>query len=41
MGTRKVAIILLVLFLCLDGGFAKEKGAKKGKKKGKHVYCPS
>uniref|UniRef100_A0A3Q2W9J5 Glycine receptor, beta b n=1 Tax=Haplochromis burtoni TaxID=8153 RepID=A0A3Q2W9J5_HAPBU len=41
MGTRKFAVILLVLFLCLDGGFAKEKGAKKGKKKGKHVYCPS
>uniref|UniRef100_A0A3Q4MR23 Glycine receptor, beta b n=1 Tax=Neolamprologus brichardi TaxID=32507 RepID=A0A3Q4MR23_NEOBR len=41
MGTRKFAIILLVLFLCLDGGFAKEKGTKKGKKKGKHVYCPS
>ncbi|KAF6717865.1 Glycine receptor subunit beta, partial [Oryzias melastigma] len=41
MAVRKIAIFLLVLCLCLDGGSAKEKGAKKGKKKGKQVYCPS
>lgn len=38
---KKLGIFLLVVFLCLEGGFAKEKGAKKGKKKGKQVYCPS
>ncbi|XP_034037998.1 glycine receptor, beta b isoform X3 [Thalassophryne amazonica] len=41
MGTMKFAVFLLVLFLCLDGGSAKEKAARKGKKKGKQVYCPS
>ncbi|XP_068449435.1 glycine receptor, beta b [Clinocottus analis] len=41
MGIKKVAIFLLVLALCLEGGSAKEKGTKKGKKKGKQVYCPS
>uniref|UniRef100_A0A3B4ZN04 Glycine receptor beta n=1 Tax=Stegastes partitus TaxID=144197 RepID=A0A3B4ZN04_9TELE len=41
MGMRKFAIFLLVLSLCVDGGSAKEKGTKKGKKKGKQVYCPS
>uniref|UniRef100_A0A3Q1CWA8 Glycine receptor beta n=2 Tax=Pomacentridae TaxID=30863 RepID=A0A3Q1CWA8_AMPOC len=41
MGMRKFAIFLLVLSLCVEGGSAKEKGTKKGKKKGKQVYCPS
>uniref|UniRef100_A0A3P8RM97 Glycine receptor, beta b n=1 Tax=Amphiprion percula TaxID=161767 RepID=A0A3P8RM97_AMPPE len=41
MGMRKLAIFLLVLSLCVEGGSAKEKGTKKGKKKGKQVYCPS
>lgn len=41
MGIKKLAIFLLVLCLCLEGASAKEKGAKKGKKKGKQVYCPS
>ncbi|KAM7389092.1 hypothetical protein PAMP_023087 [Pampus punctatissimus] len=41
MGSKKLAIFLLVLCLCLEGGSAKEKGTKKGKKKGKQVYCPS
>uniref|UniRef100_A0A3Q0QTA4 Glycine receptor, beta b n=1 Tax=Amphilophus citrinellus TaxID=61819 RepID=A0A3Q0QTA4_AMPCI len=41
MGTKNFVIFLLVLFLCLEVGFTKEKGTKKGKKKGKHVYCPS
>lgn len=41
MGMKKIAIVLLVLSLCVEGGSAKEKGTKKGKKKGKQVYCPS
>uniref|UniRef100_A0A3B4T718 Glycine receptor, beta b n=1 Tax=Seriola dumerili TaxID=41447 RepID=A0A3B4T718_SERDU len=41
MGIKKLVIFLLVLSLCLEGGSAKEKGTKKGKKKGKQVYCPS
>nr|XP_046262956.1 glycine receptor, beta b isoform X3 [Scatophagus argus] len=41
MGIKKLTIFLLVLSLCLEGGSAKEKGTKKGKKKGKQVYCPS
>lgn len=41
MGIKKFAFVLLVLCLCLEGGSAKEKGTKKGKKKGKQVYCPS
>ncbi|TNN29620.1 Glycine receptor subunit beta [Liparis tanakae] len=41
MGVRKLAVFLLVLSLCLEGGWAKEKGSKKGKKKGKQVFCPS
>ncbi|XP_038125039.1 glycine receptor, beta b isoform X2 [Cyprinodon tularosa] len=41
MEKTKFAIFLLVIFLCLEGGSAKDKGAKKGKKKGKQVYCPS
>uniref|UniRef100_A0A3B3VFH6 Glycine receptor, beta b n=1 Tax=Poecilia latipinna TaxID=48699 RepID=A0A3B3VFH6_9TELE len=41
MVMKKLAIFLLVLSLCLEGGSAKEKGTKKGKKKGKQVYCPS
>uniref|UniRef100_A0A4W6BRY2 Glycine receptor subunit beta n=1 Tax=Lates calcarifer TaxID=8187 RepID=A0A4W6BRY2_LATCA len=41
MGIKKLIIFLLVLSLCLEGGSAKEKGTKKGKKKGKQVYCPS
>ncbi|XP_036934087.1 glycine receptor, beta b [Acanthopagrus latus] len=41
MGIKKLAVVLLVLSLCLEGGSAKEKGTKKGKKKGKQVYCPS
>uniref|UniRef100_A0A3B5Q2N4 Glycine receptor, beta b n=2 Tax=Xiphophorus TaxID=8082 RepID=A0A3B5Q2N4_XIPMA len=41
MAMKKLAIFLLVLSLCLEGGSAKEKGTKKGKKKGKQVYCPS
>ncbi|XP_029297869.1 glycine receptor, beta b isoform X2 [Cottoperca gobio] len=41
MGIKKLAIFLLVLSLCLEGGSAKEKGTRKGKKKGKQVFCPS
>ncbi|KAA8588639.1 hypothetical protein FQN60_009984 [Etheostoma spectabile] len=41
MCIKKLAILLLVLALCVEGGSAKEKGTKKGKKKGKQVYCPS
>lgn len=41
MGVKRLVIFLLVVSLCLDGGTAKEKGTKKGKKKGKQVYCPS
>ncbi|XP_058504977.1 glycine receptor, beta b [Solea solea] len=41
MGFKKLVIFLLVLSLCLEGGSAKEKGTKKGKKKGKQVFCPS
>lgn len=41
MGIKKLVVFLLVLGLCLEEGSAKEKGAKKGKKKGKQVYCPS
>ncbi|KAL3061008.1 glycine receptor, beta b [Trematomus bernacchii] len=41
MGIKELAIFLLVLSLCLEGGYAKEKRTKKGKKKGKQVFCPS
>ncbi|MEQ2263278.1 hypothetical protein XENORESO_005531, partial [Xenotaenia resolanae] len=41
MEMQKFAIFLLVLSFCLEGGSAKDKGTKKGKKKGKQVYCPS
>uniref|UniRef100_A0A3Q3FIU0 Glycine receptor, beta b n=1 Tax=Labrus bergylta TaxID=56723 RepID=A0A3Q3FIU0_9LABR len=41
MGIKTLAIFLLVLSLCVEGVSAKEKGTKKGKKKGKQVYCPS
>uniref|UniRef100_A0A3Q2Y2I9 Glycine receptor, beta b n=1 Tax=Hippocampus comes TaxID=109280 RepID=A0A3Q2Y2I9_HIPCM len=38
---KKLVFFLLVLCVCLQGASAKEKGTKKGKKKGKQVYCPS
>ncbi|TRY85513.1 hypothetical protein DNTS_011964, partial [Danionella cerebrum] len=40
---KSLTVIYLLLIICLwmDGGFSKEKSAKKGKKKGKQVYCPS
>ncbi|KAM8848285.1 glycine receptor, beta b isoform X1 [Synchiropus splendidus] len=41
MGIKRFAVFLLVLCLCLEAATAKEKGTKKGKKKGKQVYCPS
>ncbi|CAG04638.1 unnamed protein product [Tetraodon nigroviridis] len=41
MGFKKITVFLLLLSLCLEGSFSKEKGTKKGKKKGKQVYCPS
>lgn len=41
MGFKEITVFLLVLCLCLEGSFSKEKGTKKGKKKGKQVYCPS
>ncbi|XP_066505105.1 glycine receptor, beta b isoform X3 [Hoplias malabaricus] len=37
----KVLLLLCVLCLWIEGGSAKEKSTKKGKKKGKQVYCPS
>ncbi|XP_023647566.2 glycine receptor, beta b isoform X2 [Paramormyrops kingsleyae] len=37
---RLVLLVLLFSLLMLEGS-AKEKSAKKGKKKGKQVYCPS
>ncbi|XP_051505593.1 glycine receptor subunit beta-like isoform X2 [Myxocyprinus asiaticus] len=37
----KVLFVLLIICLWMEGGFTKEKSAKKGKKKGKQVYCPS
>ncbi|XP_037396467.1 glycine receptor, beta b isoform X4 [Pygocentrus nattereri] len=37
----KLLLLLCVLCLWMGGGSAKEKSAKKGKKKGKQVYCPS
>lgn len=41
MGMKKIVVLLLLLSLCFEGASAKEKGTKKGKKKGKQVYCPS
>ncbi|GAA6065060.1 glycine receptor, beta b isoform X1 [Tachysurus ichikawai] len=41
MKLLKLLLLLCILSLWIDGGFAKEKSAKKGKKKGKQVYCPS
>jgi len=41
MGVKKLAVFLLVLYLCLEGGWAKENRSKKGKKKGKPIFCPS
>ncbi|XP_047190459.1 glycine receptor, beta b isoform X1 [Scophthalmus maximus] len=41
MAVKKLVIFLLVLSLCLEGCSAKEKRTKKGKKKGKQVFCPS
>lgn len=41
MKALKVIFLLLIICLWMEGGFTKEKSAKKGKKKGKQVYCPS
>uniref|UniRef100_A0A8C2CIH2 Glycine receptor, beta b n=1 Tax=Cyprinus carpio TaxID=7962 RepID=A0A8C2CIH2_CYPCA len=41
MKALKVIFVLLIICLWMEGGFTKEKSAKKGKKKGKQVYCPS
>ncbi|XP_059377583.1 glycine receptor subunit beta-like isoform X2 [Carassius carassius] len=41
MKAVKVIFLLLIICLWMEGGFTKEKSAKKGKKKGKQVYCPS
>ncbi|KAK3564773.1 hypothetical protein QTP86_026413, partial [Hemibagrus guttatus] len=41
MKLLKLLLLLCILALWIDGGFTKEKSAKKGKKKGKQVYCPS
>ncbi|XP_073676327.1 glycine receptor, beta b [Garra rufa] len=41
MKAVKAIFLLLIICLWMEGGFTKEKSAKKGKKKGKQVYCPS
>jgi len=41
MKALKVIFLLLIICVWMEGGFTKEKSAKKGKKKGKQVYCPS
>nr|XP_055034641.1 glycine receptor, beta b isoform X2 [Misgurnus anguillicaudatus] len=41
MKVQKVIFLLLIICLWMEGGFTKEKSTKKGKKKGKQVYCPS
>uniref|UniRef100_A0A9J8BQ64 Glycine receptor, beta b n=1 Tax=Cyprinus carpio carpio TaxID=630221 RepID=A0A9J8BQ64_CYPCA len=41
MKALKVIFVLLIICLWMERGFTKEKSAKKGKKKGKQVYCPS
>ncbi|KAG5845196.1 glycine receptor, beta b [Anguilla rostrata] len=41
MSTVKLAFLFLVLSLWMTEVSSKEKSAKKGKKKGKQVYCPS
>ncbi|KAI4876048.1 hypothetical protein NFI96_009244 [Prochilodus magdalenae] len=41
MKCLRLLLLLCVLCLWMEGGSAKEKSAKKGKKKGKQVYCPS
>lgn len=41
MTSLKVIFLLLIVCLWMEGGFTKEKSAKKGKQKGKQVYCPS
>ncbi|KAL4641791.1 glycine receptor subunit beta [Arapaima gigas] len=41
MSVLKVTLVLLLFSLLILDGSAKEKSAKKGKKKGKQVYCPS
>uniref|UniRef100_A0A8C1WPM9 Glycine receptor subunit beta-like n=2 Tax=Cyprinus carpio TaxID=7962 RepID=A0A8C1WPM9_CYPCA len=41
MKAVKMIFLLLIICLWIEGGFTKEKSAKKGKKKGKQVYCPS
>ncbi|XP_061832571.1 glycine receptor, beta b isoform X2 [Nerophis lumbriciformis] len=41
MGIKRLFFFLVLLCVCLQGASAKEKGTKKGKKKGQQVYCPS
>ncbi|KAI1883674.1 hypothetical protein AGOR_G00233990 [Albula goreensis] len=41
MSVTKLAFLFLIFSLWITEGFTKEKSAKKGKKKGKQVYCPS
>lgn len=41
MGLRRMVVVVMLLLVWIDGGATKDKGTKKGKKKGKQVYCPS
>ncbi len=41
MKALKVIFLLLIICIWMEVGFTKEKSAKKGKKKGKQVDCPS